>query len=88
MGVEPLDEADREVDLVRALAEAVALAKQSVDASALPLAEGLVEEGYLFQRTIRLDAAQQRMKRFLEVGGQTREVELSVGDVVGRLDAE
>lgn len=69
-------------------AEAVALAKQSVDASALPLAEGLVEEGYLFQRTIRLDAAQQRMKRFLEVGGQTREVELSVGDVVGRLDAE
>jgi enoyl-CoA hydratase/carnithine racemase len=66
--------------------EAVALAKRSVDASALPLDEGLVEEGYLFQQTIRLDAAQERMRRFLEMGGQTRAVELAVGDVVGRLE--
>jgi enoyl-CoA hydratase/carnithine racemase len=66
--------------------EAVALAKRSVDASTLPLEEGLVEEGYLFQQTIRLEAAQERMRRFLEMGGQTRAVELAVGDVVGRLE--
>jgi len=65
--------------------EAIALAKQSVVAADIGLAEGLVEEGYLFQQSIRTDAAQQRMRRFMELGGQTRDVEIAVGDVVGRL---
>ncbi len=65
--------------------QAVVMAKQSVDAAELALADGLVEEAYLFQQTIRTNSAQSRMRRFLEEGGQTREVELNVGDVVGRL---
>jgi enoyl-CoA hydratase/carnithine racemase len=65
--------------------EAIALAKESVNAAALPLAEGLVEEAYLFQRSIRTDAAQERMRRFLENGGQTREGELTVAELSGRL---
>ena len=65
--------------------EAIALAKESVNASALPLAEGLIEEAYLFQRSVRTDAAQKRMRRFLEEGGQTRDGEMAVADLVGRL---
>lgn len=57
---------------------AVELAKQSVDAAALPLADGLVEEGYLFQTLLRTPDAQRNMRRFLELGGQTREGELEV----------
>jgi enoyl-CoA hydratase/carnithine racemase len=68
--------------------EAVMLAKESVNASALPLEAGLIEEAYLFQRSIRSDAAQRRMRRFMEVGGQTHEGELAVADLVGRLDDE
>jgi enoyl-CoA hydratase/carnithine racemase len=70
--------------------EAIALAKESVNASDLPLAEGLIEEGYFFQRSIRSDAAQRRMRRFLAEGGQTRDAEVNVASLVGRLagDAE
>ncbi len=65
-------------------AEAVELAKQSVNAAELPLAEGLVEEAYLFQRLLRTDAAQANMRRFLELGGQTREGELEVAGLSAR----
>ena len=65
--------------------EAITLAKESVNASALSLADGLIEEAYLFQRSIRTDAAQKRMRRFLEEGGQTYEGEVAVNDLVGRL---
>jgi enoyl-CoA hydratase/carnithine racemase len=68
--------------------EAIALAKASVDASALPLAEGLVEEGYLFDRSVQTDAAQKLMRRFLAEGGQTRAVELDMAEIVRRLNAE
>jgi enoyl-CoA hydratase/carnithine racemase len=85
--------ADEIVDFVDALArriasfppEAVALAKASVDAAQLPLAEGLVEEAWLFQRTLRTEAAQRNMRRFLELGGQTREHELEMGALSERL---
>lgn len=67
-------------------AEALALAKQSVNnAMELPLREGLVEEAYLFQQTLRTAPAQRRMKRFLEIGGQTREGELRVGALCAEL---
>jgi len=65
--------------------EAVRLAKESVNAAELPLADGLVEEGYLFQRSLRNDSAQRAMRRFLELGGQTREGELAVGELSGRV---
>ena len=59
--------------------EALELAKQAVNAAERPLAEGLVEEDYLFQQLLRTDSAQRSMRRFLELGGQTREAELEVG---------
>jgi enoyl-CoA hydratase/carnithine racemase len=68
--------------------EAIALAKESVNASALPLEEGLIEEDYLFQSSIRTDAAQERMRRFLEEGGQTRDGEIDVAELVGRLGGD
>lgn len=65
--------------------ESIALAKESVNASALSLADGLIEEAYLFQRLVRSDAAQKRMRRFLQQGGQTRDGEVAVAELVGRL---
>ena len=61
--------------------EAVRLAKESVNAAELPLREGLVEEAYLFQRLLRTDSAQANMRKFLDIGGQTREGELRVGEL-------
>jgi enoyl-CoA hydratase/carnithine racemase len=63
--------------------EAVAHAKRSVlNAERLPLEEGLREEAYLFQDTLRFDSSQRLMRRFLERGGQTRMGELRVGDLM------
>ena len=69
-------------------AAALELAKQSVNAAELPLAEGLVEEAYLFQRLLRTQDAQRNMRRFLELGGQTREGELEVADLSARANRE
>ncbi len=57
-------------------AEAIALAKASVLAAELPTVEGLLEEAHYFNQSVATDEARQRMKRFLELGGQTPEVEL------------
>ena len=65
--------------------EAVRLAKASVNAAEKPLQEGLLEEAYLFQRLLRTDGAQTNMRRYLEIGGQTREGELRVGELGGQL---
>jgi enoyl-CoA hydratase/carnithine racemase len=66
-------------------AEAIALAKQSVNNAELPLGEGLREEAFLFQQTLRTKGAQRNMRRFLEMGGQTREGEMKVGELMGRV---
>lgn len=66
-------------------AEAVRLAKRSVECADLPLAEGLIEEGYLFDTLLRTDDARRAMRRFLELGGQTREGELRVGALSGKI---
>jgi enoyl-CoA hydratase/carnithine racemase len=63
--------------------QAVARAKQSVlNAEAVPLADGLAEEAYLFQATLRDPRAQSAMRTFLAGGGQTRDGELRVADLV------
>ena len=67
---------------------AVRLAKASVNGSELPLIEGQRNEAYLFQRLLRTDDAQRNMRRFLEIGGQTREGELRVGALGGELGSE
>jgi enoyl-CoA hydratase/carnithine racemase len=65
-------------------ADAVARAKAAVDAS-LPLEEGLVEESHLFQQCLRSEEARQRMRRFLALGGQTRDVELDLPALAKKL---
>lgn len=65
--------------------EAVRLCKQSVNNAAKPWHEGLVDEAYLFQQTLRTEGAQRNMRRFLELGGQTREGELRVGALGGEI---
>jgi enoyl-CoA hydratase/carnithine racemase len=57
-------------------AEAIAFAKASVNSAELPTVEGLIEETHYLNQSVATDAAQKRMRKFLEIGGQTREVEL------------
>ena len=54
-------------------------------ASLQPLAEGLIEEGYLFQKSLRTKAAQERMRRFTQIGGQTYDGEMMVSELVERV---
>jgi enoyl-CoA hydratase/carnithine racemase len=65
--------------------EAVRAAKLSINAADLPLEQGLIEEAYLFQTTLRNASSQRNMKRFLEMGGQTREGELRIAELSGKL---
>lgn len=65
--------------------EAVRLAKASVNHAEAPLEDGLIEEAYLFQRLLRTEGAQRNMRRFLDIGGQTREGELKVDRLSGEL---
>ena len=69
-------------------AEAVRMAKESVNQSDRPLMEGLAEEAYLFDQTLRTDGAKRNMRKFLEIGGQTREGELRMGDLCRELGEE
>ena len=66
-------------------AEAIALAKASINAAELPTVEGLLEEAHCFNQALATRPAQERMKRFLALGGQTREVELDLGGLVEKL---
>ena len=69
-------------------AEAIALAKRSVDAAEPPTLSGLVEEAHCFNQTLGTAAAQRRMARFLAGGGQTRDVELDLDALIARLADE
>jgi len=67
-------------------AEAITLGKKSVqNAAEMSVVEGLWEETNLFIESIRSAPAQARMKKFMELGGQTREVELDVQGLVKAL---
>ncbi|MFO7965095.1 MAG: enoyl-CoA hydratase/isomerase family protein [Desulfobacterales bacterium] len=67
-------------------AESIALAKKSVrNAAAMPIVDGLFEETALFARSLALPEARARMKRFLEVGGQTKKGELFIADMYEKL---
>lgn len=68
-------------------AETIAAAKKAVlIALEKPVAEGLLEEQYLFNSTCTSAAAKERMSLFLEIGGQTREGELEVSKWVNKLN--
>jgi enoyl-CoA hydratase/carnithine racemase len=65
--------------------EALRAAKASVLA-AEPLPEpGLLEEAYLFQTLLRTPSARRNMRRFVDLGGQTREAELAMGELCAKL---
>jgi enoyl-CoA hydratase/carnithine racemase len=66
-------------------AEAIALAKASVNSAELPTVEGLIEEAHYFNQAVTTDATRKRMKQFLQLGGQTREVELELGGLADQL---
>ena len=65
--------------------DAVRLAKQAVNGFDQPLQEGLADEAYLFQRLLRTEGAARNMRKFLQIGGQTREGELRVGELCAEL---
>jgi enoyl-CoA hydratase/carnithine racemase len=48
--------------------------------------EGLLEEAHCFNQSLATRPAQERMSRFLAAGGQTRAVELNLGELVGDLE--
>ncbi len=64
---------------------AVALAKASVLAASTDPTPGLLEEAYLFDQSLRLADTPDRMRRFLDLGGQTRDGELRVGELGGEI---
>jgi len=66
-------------------AEAIALAKEAVNAAEPPTHAGLLEEAHCFNRALATEPAQTRMSWFLAHGGQTREAELDVGGLIGRM---
>ena len=69
--------------------EAVRLTKQAINSADKPLAEGLRDESYLFQQLVRTASGQRNMRKFLEVGGQTRDGELKIQELnalLGGLD--
>ena len=66
---------------------AVALAKRAVDCAELPLGEGLIEEAYLFQKLLRSEESRRAMRRFLELGGQTREPERCIDELSAEVSA-
>jgi enoyl-CoA hydratase/carnithine racemase len=56
-------------------AEAIARAKAAVAAAEPAVVAGLVEEARCFEECLDTPSARERMRAFLEMGGQTREVE-------------
>ena len=65
--------------------EAIALAKASVNCAELPTIQGLIEEAHYFNQAVATDAARKRMRKFLELGGQTREAELDLRPLADQL---
>jgi enoyl-CoA hydratase/carnithine racemase len=65
--------------------EAVRLTKQAINSADKPLAEGLRDESYLFQQLCRTESGRRNMRKFLEIGGQTRSGELQIQELNGLL---
>jgi enoyl-CoA hydratase/carnithine racemase len=66
-------------------ADAIALAKASVDAAEQPTREGLIEEAHYFNQALATPAARERMAAFMALGGQQAEVEKGPLDLLEKL---
>jgi enoyl-CoA hydratase/carnithine racemase len=66
-------------------ASAIAFAKAAVNAADPTTEAGLIEEAHLFNLSLATPEAQARMQRFMEVGGQTPEVEKGIGTALEAL---
>lgn len=64
---------------------AVRMAKEAVEAALAPWTPGLTEETALFNESAAHPDARRRMQDFLAGGGQTREVEIRLGKLIGSL---
>jgi enoyl-CoA hydratase/carnithine racemase len=64
---------------------AIAAAKRSVDNALPDPVAGLCEEELVFSQTLLDPEAIRRMEVFMELGGQTREVELDVTEIYSKL---
>jgi enoyl-CoA hydratase/carnithine racemase len=62
-------------------AEAIALAKASLNSAELPTIEGLLAEAHFFNQAVATDSAQRRMRKSLELGAQTYDVELDMANL-------
>jgi hypothetical protein len=51
----------------------------------MSIVEGLHEETLLFGQSMATDPAKARMKRFMDLGGQTRDVELDLHKMINAL---
>ena len=67
---------------------AVALAKASVVNAEPAMREGLLEEAYLFQQTLRLPEAQVNMRSAMAMGAQTRAGEARIADLMTELSKD
>jgi len=76
-------------DLARRIASfpahAIARAKAAVLLAERDPVAGLCEEQHLFDQTLEVEETRRLMQRFLDLGGQTREAELDLAGLVGRL---
>ena len=67
-------------------ADAIALAKTAVDAGeGMPMRDALLEEEHCMNQALATQTARDGMQAFLDAGGQTREVELELGEVIARM---
>jgi enoyl-CoA hydratase/carnithine racemase len=66
-------------------AEAIALAKEAAAAAEPPTIDGLLDEEHCFMRSAASKEARDRMKRVLDIGGQTRAIELALGDPTSKI---
>lgn len=66
-------------------ADAIRMAKEAVDGATSSWDPGLVAETNLFNESAAHPEARRRMQEFLANGGQTREVEIRLGKLVGSL---
>lgn len=53
----------------------------------MPITEGLLEEAHLFSQSVATDGAQERMAKFMELDGQTRETELDLAEFLATLSS-